>query len=375
MNLSSIINTHGLIEQAFTQPAMRIKPRSQKRPDMDVALKCVVNQIETSVIEEVAASVAEKLEEGYALYTVVNGDHADSPTKGAWESGIDEMVEAAIEPWVEVLSADWLGVNTIDTDLHKDNGIAVFANKLGKEYYKQLTYEKSPAQIMSSAGVLKKEVEAALIIHINPTEEEQSAMATTENAELDAVIQKIAAHIGKDHSVMDVYSDLEMVTVDDDEILASGAAPRLGIDDNDVLVLQMLALEHGSDTPDVIQKLIEALHGSAKPRKGARAKAAAKPTPVEAEEPPEDEAAAEEASQSIDVKALEALKAAGETDAVMAEGMGVSRATYNNYVTGKTEFAPTSDQAGFVRDKIVEKINILNEALAGIDGTPVNVVF
>lgn len=408
MNISSLISTTGLIDKAFTQPVMRIKPRSAKRPDIETALKSVVNQIETEVTSEISAAVALVLQEEYDAYVTINGEHADSATKNDWESGMDDVVEKTIEPWNEHLSANWLGVNTIGSALHLKEGVGLFCNKLGREYFKQLTHDKTAAQIMSSAGILRADVEAALDKHINPTDEEKEDMADKQESELQDVIDKIAAHIGKDHDVMTVYDDLGLVT-DGDELLAAGAAPRLGIDEADAAVLQGESLMYGEDTPDVLQKMIqEVLDGTAKPKKAkgkmtraanlakgedpgigeeivppakpqnkgqalAAARAAKKAKAAAAKDEDGDEAA--ELEGLFNPKVLSALRDNGAVDIDMATGIGVSRATYNNYVNGKAAFEPDAEQAGYIRDQIVSRINSLHEALALVDGTEPEMVF
>lgn len=386
MNISSLIDTSTILDEAFKHPVMRIKPRSKKRPDIDAALKAVINQVEYAVAAEIAAQVEAKVQEAYEGHLLLHGEHADAADGDEWELEVDEMVEREIEEWTPFLSADWLGRNTIGTGLHLPDGVKEFAIRLGREYYEGLVSLKTPAQILSSAGITKADVEARLEKHINPTEQEIETMTAQQTEELQAVSEKIAAHIGKDFDTMTVYDDIDLAS-DDDDGLAFGAAARLGLEEEDVRTLQGERLMHGTDIMDIVLKQIEGINESSGKRKKPAAKKAAeqeidapRPPKPKAEKPAkapkkvvEDEEA--ESEGNISVAVLQALKECGAKDDTMAKGIGTSRATYNNYANAKAPFEPTPEQLQFVRDEIVERLNKLHEALATIDGTEAEVVF
>lgn len=402
-NISSLIDTSGLIEKAFTQPAMRIKARSTKRPDAETATKCVLNQIETMVSEHISTEVAEKVQDAYDLYVLTNGEHADSLAQSDWESGMDDVVENTIDEYVPMLSADWMGVNTIGTALYEQDGVHIFASKLGREFYKQMTNGLSPAKILSSAGITGKEIAAALEKHNNPSDEQIATTAAAQSTGLAGVIEKIAAQVGKGYDAMTVYGDIDLVT-DEDDILAGGAAPRLGLDEEDIAVLQMERLTHGEDCVDIILRAVDELL-NAKPAK-AKGKAVkiepvANMTQEEMEEatdamrgkdksgkkvklPSKAQAKAaarrsgddaDAAEGNLDPLVPEVLKETGATDDKMAKGLGISRSTYNNIINGKTELAPDEAQFNFLRGEVVERLNRLHDALAKLDGTEPEVVF
>lgn len=391
MNISSIFDTGNIIENAFKQTAMRVSPRSSKRPNLDTALKCVVNQIEYDTTAAVAAQVAEVLQEAYETYELIAGERPeDADEAEAWDDGMDEAVEEVIEPYKEHLSASWLGEYMIGTSVHDEKGMKTFCDALAKEYYREITkmgYEekqrKTPVQIMASAGILKADVEAALNKLLNPTEEEKQAMNEKQSTELEAVAVKIADHIGKDFQTMPVYDDIDLAS-DDDDGLAFGAAARLGLDEDDVRVLQGERLVVGNDIMDIVLKQIETIHEGSGKKKGKKGMKKAKdlnpgadPDIEETFErlPAENKKITEKFKGAISTDVMQALKACGAKDDTMAQGIGTSRATYNNYANGKAPFEPTEAQRSFIRSQLVEKANALLEALGELDGTEPQTVF
>lgn len=364
-----------VIDEAFRHPVMKIKPRAANPyPTLDDALKATISAIEYQVVNAVADQVRPILTDLLQLQELTDGEFEQADDPDAWESALDDQVENAIEDYVNTLSADWLANHTIGCGLHLKDGIEKFIMSMGREMYKQLTYDKTPAQIMSAAGVVKQQIEARLDTH-NTAKEEPDM--DTQNEERDAVIAKIAAHVGKDYDVMQVYEDLDLVS-DDDENLAMGAAPRLGIDETDVEWLQMERLTHGEDTADVLSAaLAEAVKGGAKKpvKKAAPAKpkaAAKKPAKAKAE--PEDEAASSEGA--VSAESLQKLKEACTfKDVDVAQAMGVSRATFNNWVNGKTAADLSADQYTALRSEVVTRLNALHEVLGELDGGEPEVVF
>lgn len=370
--LSDIILPSAVMDAAFATPAMKIKPRSKRVPTIDDATKAVLAELKQSIANTVVEELQPIIQDAYDTHVLMEGEYEDATDKDAWESAVDEqVVEANIEKYVPDLSQDWLGEHTIGAGLHIEGGIAKFCLSLGKEYYKQITYGKTPAQVLSSAGITTPEIQARLDVHINPTEEEKQAMAEEANDDLQAVYQKIADHIGKDHDTMAVYDDIELA-YDDDDGLAFGAAARIGLDEADVDSLRMVALEHGKDAVDIIQHAVQAiLDGGKKSKK--KAPAAAKP--AKAATPKAEKPAKKEPGAVLEGSVLETLKNCGAGDTETSKALGLSRQTYTNYINGKTAFTPTGEQYAYLRGEIVERLNALHEALAAIDGGEAETVF
>lgn len=388
VHISALIDTDSTLDEAFRNPALRIKPKSSKRPTIDQAIKAVIQEVELAVIEHIVDELKPVLEEAFETHTLCQGERDEAEVVEEWDEMVDELAEEAIAQYTDVLSQDWLGRNTIGTAFHLDDGITKFCNSLGREYFKQITYDKetggskSPVKILSSAGITKDQIEARLAIHNNPTKEETKAMEAQQNEELDGVLNKIAAHVGKDHDLNEVYSDIDLAS-DDDQILGEGAAARLGIEVDDLNALQTERLLNG---PEAVQamcdRIVELTSGPAKAPKVKTVKAKApKPAPEpkapkapKAPKVPEivdnDPLGVSDATGGyITPEVLTTIKDCGGKDAELALGIGVSRATYNNYVNGRSEFKPTVEQHNFLRQEVVDKLNLLHVALAALDGS------
>lgn len=385
--IAALIDTQATLDEAFRNPALRIKANSAKRPTLDQATKAVLQEVEMSVIDHIQSELEPVLNEAYETHVLCHGEREDAEVPEEWDEMVDELAEEAITPYTEVLSQDWLGRNTIGTAFHLEGGIAKFCASLGREYFKQLTYDEdiqeSPPKILSSAGITKADIEARLEIHNNPTKEESEAMSEQQNEELEAVLLKIATHVGKDHDQLEVYNDVDLCS-DDDEVLANGAAPRLGIEEADLAVLQTERVINGPEAVQAMCDRIIELGDGSKAKKAPKAKKAAEPKPAPAPKAAKKPAKAPAIAETAPVAAegavitpevLNTLKDCGGKDAELALGIGTSRATYNNYVNGKSEFKPTVEQHNFIRQEVVDRINALHEALATLDGTEAEVVY
>lgn len=369
MYLSDLLQKDIILQKAFEHPAMKIKPRSEYRPDIDVALKAVVSTIEYGVLTSISDRLKPALEDILEFQILMDGEHDEAENKGDWESAVDDAVEIAIEQYVPVLSADWLGRNTIDCRLHEENGIDKFCKSLSKEVFKQLTYEKTPAQVMSNAGILKADVEAMLQRHLTPTNTEIEQMSDQQAADLDAVIERIAEHVGPDYDILDITAQLDLASEDDD-VLAMGAGKRLGLAEEDVQVLQGERFTYGDETGNMLADMLAA-HFSGEETKKPAAPKKGRPTAT----PKKTKADPEAENEVLAASVLTTLRDCGAKDGDMATLMGVSRATYNNWSNDKTPCTPDDDHKNALRDVIVAKINALHEALASVDGTEAEMVF
>lgn len=342
---------------AFASPKLNPK----KSPDIETALRVVNDTVAKQAVAGIAKEVLIDLMDAVAMYEINNGDYSDIPdeaahARGDYESGMDDAVEAALEKYDDYLSADWLGKNTIDTDVWNSTDddrsiVEALANSVAKEVFKQMTHEKTPAQTLANAGITRADIEARLA---QPTQERTETMADA--TELDGVIEKIKTHVGKDFDQMAVYEDIEMIVEDEDEILSGSAASRLGLSQGDMETLQLAALDM-DDAPSEIVELIDAF----KPKSGRQTKKEEKAAKAEAK--------ADAEQNGLDPSIFSSLKECGAGDTAMAEALGVSRSTYTNYCKGKTFLVPDEDQYAHIREQIVDKANMMLAALAALDGT------
>jgi len=361
MYIQDFIGDKGeLLDAAMRHPALAPK----RKPTFETALKCVVSEVERVCMTTVAKQYEEKLGDVYLGYTLMNGerDEADVSALGDWDSGLDDEVEKLLGEVVEFLSQDWLAQKTIDTRLHEEGEIVKLATSVGKEIFKQLTFGKEPGQFLANAGILKSDVEAFFETHMQPkTPEQEKATMAEQEQTVAGIAATIAATIGADFNQMEVYEDIEML-FDEDAILSGAAAARLGVTEGGIEILQMAALD--SLDAEALFALVSNAPAEEAPKKAP----AVKPTTATgtARKKKEDKSVSVENAISPDV--LQAYKTHGGTpDTEFAAKLGVSRGTYNNYLSGKTAFTPDDSQRETLRNQIVENINGLLGALGLID--------
>ena len=346
-----------LLDAAFSLPKLHPK----KNPDYKTATRVIGDTVAKVAKSNISKEVYTDVMDAVAMYEIMNGDYADlegdeyASTRDDYESGMDDKIEEALEKYNDYLSADWLGKNTVETGLWNSTDadrslIEAFADNAAEEVFKQLTHEKTPAQILASAGVTAPDVSARLA-----KQSEEGHMMTNPNT-LEAVIEKIKLHVGKDFDQMTVYEDIETIVDDDDEILAASAAGRVGLSKDDMDVLQLASL----DMDDAAAEIVE-LVAAFKPKSAAQVKKEQKAAKSEAK--------ADAAASGVAALVFANLKDCGAGDTALAEELGVSRSTYVNYCKGKTALVPDEAQYGVLRREIVDRANKMLAALAALDGS------
>ena len=347
-----------LLDAAFASPKLHPK----KKPDIELAMRVVGDTVTKKAKAKIAAEIHIDLMDQVAMYEIKNGEYEEMPEEGNarddYESGMDDVVEAALEKWDDFLSADWLGKNTIETQVwlstDADRSIVdKLAENAAKEVFKQLIADKTPVQVLSNAGIVKADVEARLVAHTTDTGDNQMTDSVEDVA---GVVAKIKAHVGKDFDQMAVYEDIETIVEEDDDILTGSAASRLGIGQDEVDIIQLAILDMDDPATEIVA-LIDAHKvpsGRGKTAAAKKAKAAEK---------------ADAEAHGLDPAVFVALKECGAGDTAMAEALGVSRSTYTNYIKGKTHLAPDEDQYALLRGELVERANKLLAGLAALDGT------
>lgn len=371
MYLSDLIgDKFAVIEAAMKHPAMHPK----RKPTMETALKAVVAQVELVAAEAFRQQIEPLIDEAYGMYTINNGEYADVEPmqRDDWESGLDDVIENVFEPYMDYLSQNWLGSVPMDAKLWEEDAVAKLAQSAGKEVFKQLAHNKSPAQTLSNAGIVQADVEPYFAN--NSTPQETKAMAENNAATVDELLVKVRQHVGSGADVLEVQEAFEWV-IDDDDIMAESAAERIGLTMEDVEVFRMFALENGEDTVNMLIAKLDDVQEQ-KPAKASKAKAAAAatpptpPAPKTAATPPAPSApAGAEIDWPAVLTAVQNHSAVKDTE--LAAALGVSRQTYTNYAAGKSKFKPEAAQAETVRNRIVADLNGLYAAMCAIDGVAV----
>lgn len=389
-----------VLGKALRHPAMQ--PKRKGSATVETLLKAIVSELETMTIEHVTKTYLPQFVDAVDLYVLINGDYedGDEEAKANWSEGMDNAIEALLEPLTPVLSANWLGINTIDTHMEDKNAPLRLAQSLGREVFKSFSYGKEPGAILSNAGITRTDVDMAYEEHMRPKSEvEKQEMATEAESNIALVVQHIREHVGADFEMMEVYEHLESLC-DDDEILAGSAAQNLGLSQADINAAQVYALGAGgaSAAADALLKMVqewtpgEAVEAAAPPpppppaAPAAPAAPSAPPPPPAAPgtppPPPLPPVAAPGATppppmaapgDAVDGnKVIQAIDAHSAVQATaFAAALGVSRSTYLNWGKGKTAFNPDNAQRETLRSQLVGDLNGLYAALCILDGVPV----
>lgn len=331
----------------------------RKSPDIETAMRETAKAVEKAFKANLAAHLEAGLEDLVLGFQLINGDWtADMEAtigiqaKTDYESALDDIVEGFTEPYVDYLSANWLGINTIDSQVWVEGGVGRFAVSMAKEIHKQLTDDKTPGQSLASAGITRDMVEAML------ADVQKGKVQVTDTSDIQTTLAKALAFLGKDFDIMQVYEDLDTITGDDDEVLINSAAARLGLGEDDVNAIQIEALNAEDDAAQHVLDMLQlAAAGPAPSRAKNDAKAARNAQKIKG------------TADALDPSILAALKNNGVGDTAFAEKLGVSRTTYLKYVSGKTPFVADPNQYATIREELVERANALLVSLAALDGT------
>lgn len=345
----------------------------------DRVVKACVDTIKHYISINVERDIIAKLTEMYETYEMFNGPR---PAEGYsdWDSGLDDEVEKLVGPYISVLSADWLGKNTVDTRLHEEGAIPKFAKSLAAEAYKQATAGRTDMQIVSGGTLILADVKALL----NVTDDAQPAAHTSSLSGVVETLNAILAQTGEAFDPIGMYDELDNAS-DSDDGLAYGAVTRI-LPDADESAARYYATQlqnfraSNSNAVDTLLDMMTNLAANPEAYAEAVAAEAAKPkvenVPLPGERKKRNskkdepaQAAAEPVAGALDPAVLAKIKAhANVKDDDIAKGIGTSRATVNNIVNGKTTLAPNDAQTAFLRNLIWSHMDGLREAMSLIDG-------
>lgn len=347
-----------VIAEAFTDKSLA--PR--RNPDIQQVSTIVMKTVKARAIKRAHEIIQKDADEVFGNYTSVNGDYENvaEETRGDYESGLDDAAEKLLEPYDAYISANWYGINTIDTRLWESLAIYKWCASAAKEIFKEMTYGKTPVQVMSNAGITNKMMQEALDANATSTTQEETSM-TIEN--LDDVAKRVAQTIGKGYDVMNLDAEVNAAQ-DTDAVVANAAGARIGLDPSATMILQMACIEHGDALTDVLIGKVDEALAAEKPKKKKPARNRKKTAD---DTPPVD---------AVDTRVMVAIKGhSSAKDNDVAEGvLNVSRGTFNSYVKGASHFIPEGNQINDLRNLLLHDINPLLEALALLDGTTPTVV-
>lgn len=354
------IYDHVTPQQALEGAVSITKWTKQKEATLAKFSENIIKFTRDTITEKFASEIADAVNEAYNQHVELHGERDMAPMLGSnvddWDSTLDDALEAIVEDYVPDLSQDWLATATTggSAGLHEEGGAEKWCLSFGKEIWKQATYQKTPAQQLAAIGIVGTATIEQWFAYGQSTGTTVAAQADAdqaEHADMDDALNSIIEYFGDGFDEAEVKDALDMV-MDDDDILAAGAAARIGLGDDGITALRAVKDQY---SPSAVIDLLNDLRSGATP--SVASPKAAKRDPGAPR------------GDAIPPSVLMALKEhSAAQDGGMAEALGVSRGTYTNYQKGKTDFNPTTEQRTVVQDRLVTDILALVEAYDELTG-------
>ena len=369
MTLKDVIGGFAAVLDKFTR-----RPEVKKGTSEAVLTVSAAQVINETALQNLKELIQPQIQDVLEMLILTNGarDSLESSfEQSEWDEAADDGIGNLFEKYSLMLSANWLGVATIDTRLHEKGAVEKLSESFAKEAWKILTYDgvekrqKDSTAILADVGIAVADLKSlATTSGNNPGQ-----IITDEGNEmtLDEVIAKLHDYCGGVFDEDEYRQNLEL-SYDDDDGLALGAMQRLGGDMPCVEAMRMAYFEYGDDLPVlVMQRLVDFNPSSAaevaghepsfeEERTAPPAAVKKKGRTPKAEQPP--------APGSVPRTVLALLKDhSSAKDQDLADGIGTSRATFNNYVNGKAQLIASADQRQFLVDTIRKHKEGLVEAL------------
>jgi hypothetical protein len=357
INISDLIPAEAIYDDFFNSPSIRHRKEYFWEEAAPILAKITEKLVSSKIKDDSFQSLKPVLETHIFMY----GEYDTTETtdnKDKWEAELDQAVELAIAPWEKGLSADWLGLNLVGTEIKTENDLHDFCLKLAKEYYKQLVHDnktrkkKADAKILSNANIISVDFLARWQEFVS--RDKTKALPTFDN-----VVIKIAKHLGMNFNVMQTLEFIDLALSDDD-ILSQGAANSLGITIEDLHALQGEQMVRGFELPDEIILACENYYKDEANIKAKKSLAKGKPR--------KPEELLVNSPDRLSLRVWDSLRL-GTKDDNVASMLNISRTTVQSHGAGRTGFVPTKDQKDLIREVIRDKINAALLALAELDGT------
>lgn len=380
------------------------------KPSVDDCIPMAAHIVQQRATDYLREWVYPSLHGMWMAYCMETGpapeDDAKLYMKDSWADALDDRLERFCEQYRWLLSADWLGRFTISNQLYSEKALLPWADAFAVEVYKNITFKhsedptndegepKTPAQVLSAAGIVGKDIQAMLAARKEPTPKqvEEHKMSTLQDTVTKANVWATMTGMndGQIEQLMDNASD-------SDDGLAMSGASMLGCDNTDIAQFrlmrstmslpQMVATIRGGVAPQgqgmpalppipaPIQQAASSLPPIPAPVPQAVAdpmaqfmgvQSAAAPLPAEAAPAPAKRTrggSKEAPGNAVPARCLAILKDnTGLKTEDLGAGLGVSRGTFDNYVKGKAHLIPTNEHLTFLRKLTADKIALLTEA-------------
>jgi len=371
-----------LVQQALDEITNRSNPSRSVSRFQDALLTACEAEYMASVYDAILPEIQECVD----AYVLINGERPEFGLEAdEYDSGLDDAVATVFETYggrePGSLSASWLGDATVDTRLHLPGEPEKLAQSFAREILKQGEWTadngvgRSMKLLEKLAAFGFEEDETTAAVAAAPAVSQQPP---TENVQvsLNSVVNKII--IGQSFMCDSDDADFSALVenlFDDDATIASSAASMLNIDMTDLEAIQLSAMTGETDAATLLEVLAtnDLLDDDA-PLAPEDAVAPPAPPSTPAGPKPGVKPGGHAPGSTIPAEVLASLKDPMK-DEDFANVVGCSRATFNNYVKGKTAFAPSDDQRKALNDYIMAHVRKLLTALAAINQLPEDVEY
>jgi hypothetical protein len=357
---------------------------------IDSVMERAVGMVKALAYDWVYTEIYYKLNQAVETYVLMNGPLE----KGArlyqsdpWHEGMDDVIANVLEDYQADVSASWLGEAVIDTRMNEEGAVDRLSGNFANEVWRQMTWlpnkdepelsgPKTNAQILSSVGVLRADLEQFVQTRSELPEKEMETLIMNS---LETAIPRIKGFVdmlGYDDKALTMILDNAL---DNDKGLAQGGLQQIGASLDDRDALRSAAMMYGTT------ELIKMIRAGFTPLTDG---GGPQPAPITAQTAQQSVQAAQPAQMPIPEKPSRKNKADGvpqvgqvppEAFAILkdytgvkveklGEGLGVSRASYENYLKGKARFFAKPEHSQFLLSVIDGHMTALAKAKAMIEG-------
>jgi len=356
-----------------------------------------------------------KLQAMYGIYEMMNGPFNPEwvNSKRAfqrdafdnWTAGLDDQIEVVFDEYNGVVTADFIGENSVGVALWEPGAIEALAGKFASDAVKVATWivkddhggPKTPAQVMAAVGLVEADFKEMLDTRDEPSQQqvEQHQMNSLQDA-----VGRINTFTGMMGIAGKALVNLLDNATDSDDGLATGAITQIGGEPGDVAALRTargtmgleglanviennvsLGTVHVEPAPALVlpqddTAALEALLGLS-PTPGSVPPLP--PPPPLASAPVPQPPTAEKPSRSrrgkgnpepgtLPPRLLLILRdfSGLKLDELGAQ-IGTSRTTYDKYAEGKSFLAPSEEQKQALRTIIEHRLEVMREAMNLLD--------
>jgi len=253
----------------------------KRTPTIEQAAKAVLDAATVNAKTYFSEEMLPYLQSIYDEFIAMHGPRPIEGTEeeAEWSSLLDDEVEKVVQPFEEYVSKDWLGVNTVDTQLWAEGAIEGFCGSFGAEVFAQLLhpYAHDMESAFEEMGLTTEDIEK---VRDTYAVKGSDSMATMSNGDgirsITDTAKAMVRSLGALYDPIAVADELSLV-FDNDDLLARGAAQRLGIDfDDDVPVLRRYHREFGKDSVKLV--LAALAHWAANPNEAGASEAPTSPS-------------------------------------------------------------------------------------------------